>query len=29
MLKGIDITLYTKTQAGEDRFHDPIYETHY
>ena len=26
MLKGIDITLYSKTQTGEDRFHDPIYE---
>lgn len=26
MLKGIDITLYTKTQTGEDRFHAPIYE---
>lgn len=26
MLKGIDVTLYTKTQTGEDRFHDPIYE---
>ena len=26
MLKGIDITLYTKKQTGEDGFHDPIYE---
>ena len=26
MLKGIDITLYTKIQAGEDGFHDPVYE---
>ena len=26
MLKGIDVTLYTKIQTGEDRFHDPIYE---
>ena len=26
MLKGIDITLYSKTQTGKDRFHDPIYE---
>ena len=26
MLKGIDITLYSKTQTGEDRFHDPTYE---
>lgn len=25
MLKGIDITLYPKTQTGEDRFHDPVY----
>lgn len=25
MLKGIDITLYTKTRTGEDGFHDPIY----
>lgn len=26
MLKGIDITLYTKKQTGEDGFHDPIYK---
>ena len=26
MLKGSDITLYTKKQTGEDGFHDPIYE---
>ncbi len=25
MLKGIDITLYAKTQTGEDGFHDPVY----
>lgn len=26
MLKGIDITLYTKTQTGEDDAHNPVYE---
>ena len=26
MLKGIDITLYTKKQTGEDGFHNPVYE---
>lgn len=26
MLKGIDITLYTKIKVGEDGFHAPIYE---
>ena len=26
MLKGIDITLYTKTQTGTDAFHTPVYE---
>lgn len=26
MLKGIDVTLYTKIQTGEDGFHDPVYE---
>ena len=26
MLKGIDITLYTKAQTGEDGFHDPVYK---
>ena len=26
MLKGIDITLYTKTKTGEDAFHNPVYE---
>ena len=26
MLKGIDITLYAKTQTGEDAFRDPIFE---
>lgn len=25
MLKGIDITLYTKVKTGEDGFHAPIY----
>lgn len=25
MLKGIDITLYTKIKTGEDEFHAPIY----
>ena len=25
MLKGIDVTLYTKTKVGEDGFHNPIY----
>lgn len=24
-IKGIPVTLYEKTQTGEDRFHDPIY----
>lgn len=26
MLKGVDITLYTRTKVGEDPFHDPVYE---
>lgn len=24
-IKGIPVTLYEKTQTGEDRFHDPVY----
>ena len=28
MLKGMDITLYEKTQTGEDGFHDPVWEEH-
>ena len=26
MLKGINVTLYTKTQTGEDDAHNPVYE---
>lgn len=26
MIRGIDVTLYTKTQTGTDAFHAPVYE---